>query len=109
MSRNIVLILADNLGWGELCGYGGGAPAVSTTKRSALLPNLPTTADAGITGYETTNWSGLLAPAATPRAIIEQLNAAINTGMSRPDVRERLVALGHDGRPVWRNTGMLNQ
>ncbi len=70
------------------------ALAVSTVKRSVLLPNLPTTDEAGVKGYEASNWSGILAPAGTPRAIIERLNAAINTGMSRADVRERLVALG---------------
>lgn len=70
------------------------ALAVSTTKRSALLPQLPTTDEAGIKGYDATNWSGILVPAATPRAIIDRLNAAINAGMSRPDVRERLTTQG---------------
>lgn len=70
------------------------ALAVSTTKRSALMPQLPTTDEAGVKGYDATNWSGILVPAATPRAIVERINAAINTGMSRPDVRERLTTQG---------------
>lgn len=70
------------------------ALAVSTSKRSALLPQLPTTDEAGVKGYDATNWSGILVPSATPRAIIERLNAAINAGMSRPDVRERLITQG---------------
>jgi tripartite-type tricarboxylate transporter receptor subunit TctC len=70
------------------------ALAVSTVKRSVLLPHLPTADEAGVKGYEASNWSGILAPAGTPRAVIERLNAAINTGMSRADVRERLIALG---------------
>mgnify|MGYP003347171394 CR=1 FL=1 len=70
------------------------ALAVSTTKRSALLPQLPTTDEAGVKGYDATNWSGVLVPAATPRAIIERLNNAINTGMNRAEVRERLSSQG---------------
>ena len=70
------------------------ALAVSTSKRAALLPQLPTTDEAGVTGYDATNWSGVLAPVATPRAIVERLNMAINNGMNRPDVRERLVSQG---------------
>lgn len=70
------------------------ALSVSTTKRSALMPQLPTTDEAGVKGYDATNWSGILVPAATPRAIVERINTAINTGMSRPDVRERLTTQG---------------
>jgi tripartite-type tricarboxylate transporter receptor subunit TctC len=70
------------------------ALAVSTSKRSALLPQLPTTDEAGVKGYDATNWSGVLVPAATPRSIIERLNGAINAGMSRLEVRERLATQG---------------
>jgi tripartite-type tricarboxylate transporter receptor subunit TctC len=70
------------------------ALAVSTLQRSALLPQLPTTDEAGVKGYNATNWSGILVPVSTPRPIIERLNGAINAGMTRPDVRERLIAQG---------------
>ena len=45
-------------------------------------------------GYDATNWGGILVPAATQRTIIERLNTALNQGLGKPDVRERLLALG---------------
>jgi tripartite-type tricarboxylate transporter receptor subunit TctC len=68
--------------------------AVSTVKRTPQLPALPTLHEAGVPGYDATNWGGILLPAATPRAIIERLNAALNQGLSRADVRERMQTLG---------------
>lgn len=68
--------------------------AVSTVKRTPQLPALPTLHEAGVPGYDATNWGGILLPAATPRAIIERLNAALNQGLSRQDVRERMQTLG---------------
>jgi tripartite-type tricarboxylate transporter receptor subunit TctC len=68
--------------------------AVSTPKRAVQLPDLPTMNEAGIKGYDATNWGGILVPAATPRPIIDRLNTAINQGLSRTDVRERMRSLG---------------
>ena len=69
------------------------AIAVGTAKSSAVLPGLPAIA-AAVPGYESSSWFGLLAPAATPRPVIERLNAAINKGLDDPAVRKRLDALG---------------
>ncbi len=70
------------------------ALAVSTVKRSELLPGVPTVAEAGLKGYESGNWFGIFAPAGTPRPIIERLNAAINKAMTSADVKSRLLAQG---------------
>jgi tripartite-type tricarboxylate transporter receptor subunit TctC len=69
------------------------AIAVGTAGRSAILPELPTIADT-VPGYESSSWLGLLAPAATPRPVIERLNAAINKALADEAIRKRLDALG---------------
>lgn len=56
--------------------------------RSAVLPSVPTIAEAGIPGYDATIWIGLMAPAGTPRPIVERLNAEINKILMRPDIQE---------------------
>ncbi len=68
--------------------------AVSTAKRSVALPEIPTVAEAGVPGYESTNSVGVLAPAGTPREIVARLNAEIVRILGLPDVRERLFAMG---------------
>ena len=70
------------------------ALAVSTQKRAPQLPKLPTLIETGIKGYDATNWGGVMAPAGTPRAIIERLNTALNQGLARADVRDRMISLG---------------
>ncbi|KWR91454.1 tripartite tricarboxylate transporter substrate binding protein [Cupriavidus sp. IDO] len=70
------------------------ALAVTTTKRAAIAPQVPTMAEAGLPGYDTSTWGGVLAPAGTPRAVIDKLNAAINQALAAPDMRERLLAAG---------------
>ena len=72
------------------------ALAVTTARRSALLPDVPTVAEAGIKGYESGNWFGVFAPAGTPRDIVERLNAAINKTMTRPDMKDKLASQGAD-------------
>jgi len=67
---------------------------ITSKKRSALLPNVPTLAESGLSGFQFESWFGLLAPAATPIAIQEKLNAAINKIILNKDVKERLLALG---------------
>jgi len=74
------------------------ALAIGSTRRIALLPDLPTIAEAGVPGYESTTWFGFLAPAKTPKEIIVKLNAELLKILQRPDVRERLAADG--GEPV---------
>ena len=70
------------------------ALAITAARRSSLLPNLPTIAQAGVPGYEASGWFGVLVPAGTPQSIITRLNAAILKGLEAPDARERLAALG---------------
>ena len=70
------------------------ALAVSSAKRSAAVPDLPTIAEAGLPGYEATSWYGVLAPAGTPREIIAKLNAGIVKGMKQPDAADLLTAEG---------------
>ncbi|WP_029001271.1 tripartite tricarboxylate transporter substrate binding protein [Azohydromonas australica] len=70
------------------------ALAVTTPKRSGLFPELPTMAEAGLKGYETSTWGGLLAPAGTPKDVIAKLNAEVNKALAAPDVREKLAAAG---------------
>ncbi len=62
--------------------------ALATTgkSRSAVLPNVPTAGEAGVAGYEATIWLGLMAPAGTPKAILDKLNTAVNTAIKRPDI-----------------------
>lgn len=69
------------------------AIAVGTANRSAILPELPTIAET-VTGYESSSWFGVLAPVATPRPVIERLNAAVNKALDDEAIRKRLDALG---------------
>jgi len=65
------------------------ALAVTSAKRSASAPELPTVAESGVPGYEAVAWSGLLAPARTPPEIVAKLNTEINVILSQPDVQKR--------------------
>jgi len=70
------------------------ALAVTTAKRSAAAPNIPTMIEAGMAGYETSTWGGILAPAGTPKAVVAKLNLEINKALAAPDVRQRLQDAG---------------
>jgi tripartite-type tricarboxylate transporter receptor subunit TctC len=70
------------------------AVAVTSTRRLPNLPDLPTLEEAGVKGYESLSWSGIVAPAGTPRPIIEKLNASIDRILKMEDVRQKLAALG---------------
>lgn len=70
------------------------ALAVSGAKRSPAAPEVPTLAEAGVPGYEATNWYGIAAPAATPHTIIVKLNSEIGRILAQPDVRTKLLNLG---------------
>ncbi len=72
------------------------ALAVSTAKRSSAMPDVPTIAEAGVTGYEAGAWFGLLAPAGTPKAVIAQLSAESARILKLPDVSKRISELGAD-------------
>jgi tripartite-type tricarboxylate transporter receptor subunit TctC len=70
------------------------ALAVTTAERWPGLPDVPTVAEAGVPGFETVAWFGLLAPAGTPRAVIDRLAAEIRAIVAMPDVRARIEATG---------------
>lgn len=70
------------------------AIAVTTSKRWAGAPEVPTIAESGVPGYEVSAWFGLLAPAGTPAAVVEALHRAIGAAIRRPDVEKRLVDIG---------------
>ena len=74
--------------------------AVCTAKRSVVLPELPTVAEAGLPGYESTNSVGMLAPAGTPRDIIAKLHQEIVRILALPDVRDRLLTAGIEPAPL---------
>ena len=70
------------------------ALAVTTAKRSAAMPDVPTMAEAGMKGYETSTWGGILAPAGTPKDVVAKLNAEINKALAAQDVRQRMLDAG---------------
>jgi tripartite-type tricarboxylate transporter receptor subunit TctC len=68
--------------------------AISSKERSKVLPNVPTMAESGVPGYEASSWYGILAPAGTPKPVVEKLYKAIRTGMAKADRGDKLVASG---------------
>ena len=70
------------------------ALAVSTAQRVTNVPDVPTVAESGLPGFEVGFWLGALAPARTPRAIIDKLNAQMKRTLRVPDVMERLSTMG---------------
>jgi tripartite-type tricarboxylate transporter receptor subunit TctC len=73
--------------------------AVTTARRFPTAMDYPTMDEAGVQGYEISAWDGVLAPAGTPRAIVERLNAAIRQALDDPDVRDALLARGAQPTP----------
>ncbi|MEN3352896.1 MAG: hypothetical protein V7640_1054 [Betaproteobacteria bacterium] len=68
--------------------------AVSTPQRNPSFPDIPTAAEAGVPGYDFSSWGGILAPAGTPRAIVQKLNAEIGVALSNPDLSKRFIEMG---------------
>jgi len=73
--------------------------AVASPQRSPLLPDVPTVAESGLPNYEAYSWAALFAPAQTPQAVLDQINADFNTVMNSPDVRQRLHDAGAESAP----------
>ncbi len=73
--------------------------AVTTRNRSAFLPDVPTVSEAGIKGYESSNWYGLVGPARLPRAIVDKVNAAFVETLKEPAIREKLALQGLEAAP----------
>ena len=76
------------------------ALAVSTTKRSNALPNVPTVAESGLPGFVFDFWIGMLAPSKTPKPVVAKLNAEIARILALPDVKERMATLGAEPMPM---------
>ncbi|QNN57090.1 tripartite tricarboxylate transporter substrate binding protein [Diaphorobacter ruginosibacter] len=70
------------------------AIAVTSSERSPSAPDIPTIAEAGLPGYEAIAWNGMLAPAGTPKEVIDRLNAALRTVLQSPDVKQRFDGQG---------------
>ena len=70
------------------------ALAVSSSKRLKVLPDVPTLDEAGIKGFESYNWLGMIAPASTPDAVIARLNQAVNEALKQPDIRQMIEGSG---------------
>ncbi|SHH43390.1 Bug family tripartite tricarboxylate transporter substrate binding protein [Pollutimonas bauzanensis] len=68
--------------------------AVTSAKRLALLPNVPTMAESGLAGFESYNWQGVIAPAGTPDAIVQKLNVAFNNILKKPEVLKAFEMTG---------------
>jgi len=74
------------------------ALAVATSRRSNVLPDVPTVAESGLKGYAAENWFGMMAPAAVPKEIITRLNAEVVKALATPELRKRLMDLGFEPR-----------
>ncbi|MNT23362.1 Tripartite tricarboxylate transporter family receptor [compost metagenome] len=70
------------------------ALAVASKKRLPQMPQLPTMGESGLPGFEADSWNGLLAPAGTPKPILDRLNAEVNQALASPDLREKLESQG---------------
>jgi tripartite-type tricarboxylate transporter receptor subunit TctC len=77
---------------------GGRLRALATTgnRRSGLLPDVPTVAEAGLPGYESIAWYGVMAPGGTPKPIVDKLNAEISKALDTPELKQRVADLGSD-------------
>lgn len=73
--------------------------AVTTAKRSQMLPDLPTIAEAGLPGYDCDNWYGIATTVNTPKAVIDRLNSEFGRALTAPDVKEALLKLGLEAAP----------
>ena len=74
--------------------------AVGSAKRSSVLPDIPTTEEAGYPGSAYRFWVGILAPAGTPPAVIERLNSEVSAALATPEIKQRLASLGADAAPM---------
>jgi tripartite-type tricarboxylate transporter receptor subunit TctC len=96
ITRGQVAMIFDSIITAQQHGRTGSVKmlAVTTAKRSPLLPELPTMIEAGVAGYESTTWFGILAPAATPREIVARVSGDVAAVVQAADVRERFAAAG---------------
>ncbi|MCY1504713.1 hypothetical protein D9M68_388940 [compost metagenome] len=92
VAAGLVPFLFDQLTAGEAMIKAGKlrALAVTSPKRSALLPKVPTMAEAGVSGFEMVSWQALYAPRGTPKEIVQRLNAEVVRALKQPAVQQRL-------------------
>jgi tripartite-type tricarboxylate transporter receptor subunit TctC len=95
MMFDAITTMASNAKAGQVRALG-----TTGTKRSALTPDIPTIAEAGVPGYEATIWLGVMAPAGTPKEIVDKLNAEVNKVIARPDVKEAWAKQGAVPMPM---------
>src|SRR5437899_5782957 len=76
------------------------AIAVGSASRSSVLPDVPTTEEAGYPGSAYRFWVGMLAPAGTPPAVVERLNKEVRDALVTAEIKQRLAALGADSAPM---------
>lgn len=95
MMLDAITTMAPNVKAGQVRALG-----TTGTKRSELTPNVPTIAEAGVPGYEATIWLGVMAPAGTPKEIVEKLNTEINKVIARPDVKQAWAQQGAVPMPM---------
>lgn len=74
--------------------------AVTTTRRSDAMPDVPTMAESGLPGFDVSTWFGVFAPAGTPAAIVERVNKAFTAALQSPEMRERLARMGAEPAPT---------
>ena len=91
LAFDTLAVLAPQISGGRIKGL-----AITSAKRSALLPEVPTAAEAGLPGYEISSWFGVVVPAATPRDIVTQLNNELTQIAREGPLKERFVAQGID-------------
>jgi tripartite-type tricarboxylate transporter receptor subunit TctC len=89
MMFDAITVMAENAKAGQVR-----ALASTGAKRSAITPDIPTVAEAGVPGYEATIWIGIMAPTGTPKAIVDKLNAEINKVISKPEVTQAWAKQG---------------
>jgi tripartite-type tricarboxylate transporter receptor subunit TctC len=103
LSNEVGLLVSDASGvLGHIRSGRLRAVAVTGTQRLAVLPDVPTVAESGVSGFEAVGWLGVMAPAGTPPDVVARLNSEINRGLQKPEVAERLSNQGVDlalGRP----------
>jgi len=70
--------------------------AVTGARRSPLFPDIPTVAESGVAGYDVVAWGGLVVPVATPKSVVQQLNAAVNAALGQPAIRDKYASIGFE-------------
>jgi tripartite-type tricarboxylate transporter receptor subunit TctC len=95
MMFDAITVMAEGVRSGQLVALG-----TTGKQRSAVMPEVPTVAEAGVPGYEATIWLGIMAPKGTPAEIVDKLNAEITKIMNRPDVKESWAKQGAVPMPM---------